>query len=119
MDSPEKKYVLALVSEALLLPLVHIYLCTKLVHRMKNARILCANIHEKGAARRFLSCPEPTKRDWLDCIRCTVWECIEFEDQLPLSWDALWLHCCWVTHFWGQAANNSYHLSPESELAGK
>ena len=25
-------------------------------------------------------------------IRSTVWKCIEFEDQLPPSWEALWQH---------------------------
>ena len=65
---------------------------------------------------------ENQHKEWLDCIRCTVWECIEFEDQLPLSWDALWrhwLHCCWVAHFWSQAADNSYNLLPLQKFGWK
>ena len=57
-------------------------------------------------------------------IRSTVWECIEFEDQLPPSWEALWQHwlrCCWVAHFWGQAGQKTYmyHLLLLSEFGWK
>ena len=44
--------------------------------------------------------PISKHKQWLDCIR-TVWEDIEFEDELP-QWEALWrhwLHSCWVSHF--------------------
>ena len=60
-------------------------------------------------------CSDPISqhKQWLDCIRSTVWENIEFEDELPPSWEALWRHwlrSCWVSHFWSQACNSTYHL---------
>ena len=33
--------------------------------------------------------PISQHKQWLDCIRSTVWENIEFEDELPPSWEAL------------------------------
>ena len=33
--------------------------------------------------------PISQHKQWLDYITCTVWACIEFEDQLPPSWEAL------------------------------
>ena len=58
----------------------------------------------------------------IDSIRSTVWECIEFEDHLPPTWEALWRHwlrCCWVTDFWVQACNNAYNILPLSEYGWK
>ena len=39
-------------------------------------------------------CSDPISqhKQWLDCIRSTVWENIEFEDELPPSWEALRRH---------------------------
>ena len=57
--------------------------------------------------------PTEQHKKWLDCIRSTVWENIEFEDELPPSWEALrrhWLRSCWVSHFWSQACNNTCNL---------
>ena len=70
------------------------------------------------------SCSDPISqhKQWLDCIRSTVWENIEFEDELPPSWEALrrhWLHSCWVSHFWSQASNSTYHLMDVNEFGRK
>ena len=49
------------------------------------------------------------------CIRSTVRENIEFDDELPPSREALWRHrlrSCWVSHFWSQSSSNSYHTLP-------
>ena len=38
-----------------------------------------------------------------------MWSRIEFEDELPPSFDALWRHwqqTCWVSNMWTQAASN-------------
>ena len=66
--------------------------------------------------------PISQHKQWLESIRYTVWECIEFEAQLPPSWEVLWrywLRCWWVAHFWSQAANNTYHFKPLSEHGWK
>ena len=50
---------------------------------------------------------------WLDHIRDTVWEHIEFEDELPPSWEALrrhWLRSYWVSNMWGQASHGHYQI---------
>ena len=70
------------------------------------------------------SCSDPVSqhKQWLNYIRSTVWENIEFEDELPPSWEALrrhWLHSCWVSHFWQQAGNNVYHLLDVNEIGWK
>lgn len=49
---------------------------------------------------------------WLETIRNTIWEHIEFEDELPPSSQALWRHwlrTCWVSQYWSQATENSYN----------
>ena len=59
---------------------------------------------------------------WILSIRSKVWVCIEFEDHLPPTWEALWWHwlyCCWVTDFWAQACNNAYNLLLLSEYGWK
>ena len=48
-------------------------------------------------------------RVWLECIRTTIWERTEFEDELPPSVEAIWRHwlrSCWVSHYWSEAAQN-------------
>ena len=63
--------------------------------------------------------PISQHKQWLHCIRSTVWENIEFEDELPPSWEALrrhWLYSCWVSHFWSQANNDAYHLLDVNEF---
>ena len=70
------------------------------------------------------SCSDPISqhKQWLECIRSTIWEYIEFEDELPPSWEALrrhWLRSCWVSHFWSQANNNTYHLLDVNEFGWK
>ena len=57
--------------------------------------------------------PIAQHKQWLDCIRSTVWESIYSEAELPPSWEALrrhWLRSCWVSHFWAQACCNTYQL---------
>ena len=42
-------------------------------------------------------------------IRESVWSRIEFEDELPRSFDTLWRHwqqTRWVSNMWNQAASN-------------
>ena len=59
---------------------------------------------------------------WLDHIRDTVWEHIEFEDELPPSWEALWRHwlrSCWVSNLWGQASQNHYQILPLNDFGWK
>ncbi len=61
---------------------------------------------------------EQSHKHWLETIRDTVWERIEFEDELPPSWEALnrhWLRSCWVSDLWSQATVNHYNLLPLSE----
>ena len=52
-------------------------------------------------------------REWFECIRRSIWERIEFEDELPPSVEALWRLClctCWVSNYWSQAGLNHYSL---------
>ena len=45
----------------------------------------------------------------------SVWSRIEFEDELPLSFDALWRHwqqTRWVSNMWNQAASNHMSTRP-------
>ena len=59
---------------------------------------------------------------WLDHIRDTVWEHVEFEDELPPSWEALWRHwlrSCWVSNLWGQASQNHYRFLPLNDFGWK
>ena len=49
----------------------------------------------------------------IEVIRESVWSRIEFEDELPPSFDALWCHwqrTCWVSNMWNQAASNHMRL---------
>ena len=46
---------------------------------------------------------------FIEVIRESVWSRIEFEAELPPSFDALWHHwqqTCWVSNMWNQAASN-------------
>ena len=57
--------------------------------------------------------PKSQHHQWLDIFRSTVWDRIEFEDQLPPSWEALWrhwIHSCRVADLWGQVFHNLCHL---------
>ena len=50
---------------------------------------------------------------FIEVIRESVWSRIEFEDELPPSFDALWRHwqrICWVANMWNQAASNQMRL---------
>ena len=52
-------------------------------------------------------------KNWLEDIKATVWERVDFEDELPPSWEALWRHwlrTCWVSHYWSQATQNQYSI---------
>ena len=49
----------------------------------------------------------------IEAIRETVWSRIQFEDELPPSFDALWRHwlrTCWVSNMWTQATQNHMTL---------
>ena len=88
---------------------------------------MCLSTFKYDCPRALLNsfpCSDPISqhKQWLDCIRSTVWENIEFEDELPPSWEALWRHwlrSCWVSHFWGQACRNTYNLQDVNEFGWK
>ena len=66
--------------------------------------------------------PDTQHRRWLSTISSTVWERVEFEDQLPPSWEALWRHwlrSCWVSNMWSQACCSSYTLQDISDIGWK
>ena len=66
--------------------------------------------------------PSPSTSNGLTALGATVWENIEFGDELPPSWEALWQHWlrfCWVSHFWQQASKNMYHLLDVNEFGWK
>ena len=66
--------------------------------------------------------PETQHRRWLDCIRSTIWEKIEFEDELPPSSEALerhWKRSCWVADMWSQACRNEYNLPDLTKFGWK
>ena len=53
--------------------------------------------------------PVQQHKRFIEVIRESVWSRIEFEDELPPSFDALWRHwqrTCWVSNMWNQAASN-------------
>ena len=50
---------------------------------------------------------------FIESIRDSVWSRIQFEDELPPSFDALWQHwlrTCWVSNMWSQALQNHMTL---------
>ena len=50
---------------------------------------------------------------FIESIRDSVWSRIQFEDELPPSFDALWRHwlrTCWVSNMWSQALQNHMTL---------
>lgn len=57
--------------------------------------------------------PKTSHKIWLEGIRKTIWDRVEFEDELPPSFEALWRHWLrsnWVSHYWSQATQNSYTI---------
>ena len=57
--------------------------------------------------------PAEQHKKFIEVIRESVWSRIEFEDELPPSFDALWRHwqrTCWVSDMWNQAARNHMRL---------
>ena len=51
-----------------------------------------------------------------------MWERIEFEDDLPPSWEALWRHwlrSCWVSYMWSQATIGHSDQLPLNEYGWK
>ena len=57
--------------------------------------------------------PVQQHKRFIEVIRECVWSRIEFEDELPPSFDALWRHwqrTCWVSNMWNQAARNHMRL---------
>ena len=52
------------------------------------------------------------QKQFIKYIRGKVWSRIQFEDELPPSFEALWWHwlrTCWVSNMWSQAVHN--HIS--------
>lgn len=61
-------------------------------------------------------------KKWLRDIKATVWERVEFKDELPPSWEALWRHwlrSCWVSHHWSQAIQNQYSVLKVTDYGWK
>ena len=61
-------------------------------------------------------------KEWYESIRRTVWTRIEFEDELPPSFKALWRHwlrTCWASNFWKQAGCNQYRLLDITQFGWK
>lgn len=61
-------------------------------------------------------------KEWFESIRSTVWTRIDFEDELPPSFEALWRHwlrTCWVSNFWKQAGSNQYRLLDITQFGWK
>ena len=53
--------------------------------------------------------PLEVHTEWLEDIRESVWDRISYENEMPLSIDALfrhWKRACWITDLWGQADKN-------------
>ena len=53
--------------------------------------------------------PVQQHKRFIEVIRESVWSRIEFEDEFPPSFDALWRHwqrTCWVSNMWKQAVSN-------------
>ena len=51
-----------------------------------------------------------------------MWTRIEFEDELPPSFEALWRHwlrTCWVSNFRQQASSNQYRLLDITQFGWK
>ena len=74
-------------------------------------------LHE--TPRAFLNSFDPLQdgsldhKTWLEAVRHTVWERVQFEDEMPPSWDGLWRHwlrSCWVSDMWNQATQNQCSL---------
>ena len=56
---------------------------------------------------------------FIEVIRESVWSRIEFDDELPPSFDALWHRTCWVSDMWNQAARNHVRLLDISQYGWK
>ena len=57
--------------------------------------------------------PVQQHKRFIEVIRESVGSGIEFEDELPPSFDALWHHwqrTCWVSNMWNQDASNHMRL---------
>ena len=66
--------------------------------------------------------PVARHKEWFESIRSTVWTCIEFKDEFPPSFEALWRHwlrTCWVSNFWQQAGCNKYSLLDITQFSWK
>ena len=57
--------------------------------------------------------PMQQHKKFIEVIRETVWSTIQFEYELPPSFDALWRHrskACWVSNMWSQGTQNQLAL---------
>ena len=66
--------------------------------------------------------PMQQHKKFTGVIRETVWSRIQFEDELPLSFDALWRHwlrACWVSNMWSQATQNHLTLQDLTHTVGR
>ena len=66
--------------------------------------------------------PMQQHKKFIEVIRETVWSRIQFEDELPPSFDALWWHwlrACWVSNMWSQATQNHLTLLDLTQSDGR
>ncbi len=74
---------------------------------VKTPRALHMSLAQSGVA------PMRQHEKFIEAIRETVWSTIQFEDELPPSFHALWRHwlrTCWVSNMWSQATQNHMTL---------
>ena len=73
------------------------------VFHCNTPRALYMSLEETGLS------PREQHKKFIQIIREEVWSRIEFEDELPPSFEALqrhWLRTCWVSNMWSQANKN-------------
>ena len=73
---------------------------------------------------RHVNNPNPLQQhcSWLDDIRQTIWDRIQFESEMIPSTEALyrhWRRTCWVLDMWKKANNNHMVVHPLLTLDGK
>ena len=66
--------------------------------------------------------PVQQQKRFIEVIRESVWSMIQFEDELPPSFDSLWRHwqrTCWISNMWNQAASNHMRVLDLTHMVGK
>ena len=74
---------------------------------VNTPRALYMSLAESGVG------PMQQHKKFIGAIREAVWNRIQFEDELPPSFESLWRHwqrTCWVSNMWSQATKNQMVL---------